>query len=69
MPRCPKCQDSMEEGFVLDNSEATRLVSSWCSGKPRRGFWLGVKVSGLRQIKIESWRCTRCGFLENFAPS
>ena len=64
---CPKCQGQMQEGFILDHSQAHRLVSRWIAGSPEPGFWFGPKVYGKEQHPIQSYRCTSCGFLELYA--
>lgn len=66
---CPKCQAVMMRGFVIDNSYGSRSVSSWLEGEPKRSIWVGVKFGGQKPIEIETWRCVRCGFLENFAKA
>jgi hypothetical protein len=32
--QCPKCGGGMEQGFVLDNTYAARVVSQWAAGAP-----------------------------------
>jgi len=57
----------MSEGFVLDvNQGGARTVSTWVEGAPDKGFW-GLKLRGKPQFEIQTWRCGRCGFLENYA--
>jgi hypothetical protein len=58
----------MSVGFILDNADSgARKVSSWVEGAPIKG-WLGVKLGGRKPIDIQTWRCSRCGFLESYAP-
>lgn len=64
---CPKCQASMTEGFVIDQKEGGRAVSSWLEGAPDKSIWVGVKLGGKTPIEIATWRCGSCGFLENYA--
>jgi ribosomal protein S27AE len=65
---CPKCQASMTEGFVLDaDGNGSSKVSRWIEGPPDKR-WYGLKVRGKRQINVQTFRCNRCGFLENHAP-
>jgi len=65
---CPKCQGAMTEGFVLDvNQGGSRTASAWVEGPPEKSLWLGVKVRGKVKYDIQTWRCTRCGFLESYA--
>ena len=66
---CPKCQGTMTEGFVVDNTEGGRRVSSWVEGAPVRSFWRGIKLGGKSPIDIATWRCGRCGYLESYAPA
>lgn len=67
--RCPKCQGSMASGFILDNTDSGYKSSSWIEGAPEKSRWLGLKLRGKRRIEVETWRCTRCGFLESYAPA
>ena len=64
---CPKCQGSMVEGVVVDNSYGTRGVSSWLEGTPVKSIWVGLKLGGKKPIDIATFRCTRCFYLESFA--
>ena len=67
-PTCPYCKVAMEEGFVLDRGHAnSRDIAKWVEGEPERGFWVGLKVKGRAMRPIESFRCTRCGLLQNYA--
>jgi len=64
---CPKCQNEMEQGFVLDNTYGARIVSHWSAGQPKKSFWTGTKLSEEKQIPIGTFRCKNCGYLESFA--
>jgi hypothetical protein len=64
---CPKCQSSMKRGFLLDHTYGSRAAGSWVEGEPERSIWYGVKLGGRKIMEIETWRCTKCGFLENYA--
>ena len=44
--RCPKCANRMEEGFIVDVSQAAHLQSQWVQGKPEKSFWAGLKMKG-----------------------
>lgn len=55
----------MAEGFIVAEKQGLRGISSWTAGAPIRG-WFGIKTSG-KPIEIATWRCGRCGFLENYA--
>ena len=65
--RCPKCGRGMEQGFVLDNSHGTRIVSQWVAGAPLKSFWLGTKVPNDKLLPIGAYRCSSCGYLELYA--
>ena len=67
MTSCPKCQSSMKRGFLLDHTYGSRAAASWVEGEPERSIWYGVKLSGKKVMEIETWRCSKCGFLENYA--
>jgi hypothetical protein len=64
---CPKCASEMQEGFILDQSYADRLVSRWVAGKPEKSFFAGVKISKKDKHYIQTFRCIKCGFLESYA--
>jgi len=68
-PNCPKCQSSMKQGFVVDHTYASRGVSTWIEGAPEKSIWVGLKTAGKKAFEVETWRCTRCGFLENYAKT
>ena len=63
---CPKCQGSMTEGFVIDEIHGSKSVSTWVEGAPVKS-WLGIRTRGRARHEIRTFRCTRCGFLENYA--
>jgi hypothetical protein len=57
----------MTEGFVVDNTHGGRGVSSWVEGEPQKSFWVGVSLAGKEPVEIRTFRCNRCGYLENYA--
>ena len=57
----------METGFVVDEGYGTRTVTKWVAGAPERSMWTGLKRRGRRRLPVETWRCTRCGWLEGYA--
>lgn len=65
---CPKCQGSMAEGFIVSEKHGIPATASWAEGAPRKGWWGDVKIPG-KPLPIATWRCNRCGFLENYAPA
>lgn len=64
---CPKCQASMAEGFMPDETDNGRKVSRWVEGQPEKR-WYGLRLRGKATFYIQTYRCPRCGFLENYAP-
>ncbi|MEW6208442.1 MAG: PF20097 family protein [Acidobacteriota bacterium] len=67
-PRCPKCDTRMEEGFILDKAHGTQLPSQWVGGEPEKSFWFGTKTAGKEIIRVRTYRCRKCGYLESYAP-
>lgn len=65
--QCPKCAGSMGEGFVVDVTHGGAAVSGWVEGAPEKSVWTGLKLSGKSRSEIATWRCNRCGFLEQYA--
>lgn len=65
---CPKCQHAMESGFVADNTHGGTLQSTWVDGAPVRSMWTGLKLKGHERLPVTTYRCTRCGYLESYAP-
>ncbi|HJS06879.1 MAG TPA: PF20097 family protein [Pirellulales bacterium] len=65
--QCPKCNGEMEQGFFMDMSYGTRLVSQWAAGPPRKSFWLGTKLPEEKLIAVGAFRCATCGYLESYA--
>ena len=57
----------MAEGYVIDRTYGSVAVGSWVEGTPERSVWTGLKLAGKAQIDVATWRCGRCGFLEQYA--
>lgn len=66
---CPRCQGSMTEGVIIDNTYGARGVSTWLEGAPVKSLWMGLKLQGKKPIEVRTFRCNRCGFLESYAPA
>lgn len=64
---CPKCRSRMEEGFVQDFYQHQVRTPVWIEGPPEKSFWSGLRTKGKRQHPVMTYRCTRCGFLEQYA--
>lgn len=67
MGPCPKCQSAMKRGFTLDHTYGYLAVTSWVEGEPEKSLWTGLKTGGRKVLPIETWRCQKCGYLENYA--
>ena len=59
----------MQEGFVPDEGYGGRHVAFWVAGKPEKGILDNVKVRRKEQYSIQSFRCTKCGYIEFYAPA
>jgi hypothetical protein len=57
----------MTEGFITDQGHGLIVVPNWVEGPPRTSAWVGVRLSGKARSQVSTWRCRRCGFLENYA--
>lgn len=65
-PKCARCKEPMEEGYVLDQGQwSVARVAQWVKGAPKRGGWKGLKLGSTREIM--SYRCPKCGLLEQYA--
>ena len=62
--KCPKCDGVMEEGELIDKGYGTSTPQHW---SVTAGSILGLGISG--GIKIRSFRCIECGYIENYAAS
>jgi hypothetical protein len=60
---------AMDKGFVLDATHGAMTLASWVEGASQKSARTGVKLSGRARSQISAWRCTRCGFLEHYAPA
>ena len=66
---CPKCGGLMEQGFLLEQRDGNmKDATEWVEGAPEKGWFGSVKVRRKRQLAVETHRCTRCGYLESYAP-
>lgn len=66
--KCIRCEGVMEEGFILDHGHYNaKMVNTWVEGEPVKSFWSGIKTSDKQRFAIKTFRCTECGYLENYA--
>jgi len=64
---CPRCSGSMEPGFIVDEGYGTRTASRWFRGEAQYGFFGSLKVRRKEGVDVDTYRCTRCGYLESYA--
>ena len=57
----------MEPGFIVDQGYGTKSVPKWVAGLPRTSIWTGLKLRGLDQVDVATYRCRRGGYLESSA--
>ena len=65
--KCPKCSAEMEAGFVLGRGRKLYRPAEWFEGQPEIKWTGGIKLRDKRRFRVQSWRCTKCGFLEQYA--
>ena len=65
---CVKCQGSMSDGVMVDVGYGSSTVASWQSGPPVVSRFWGLKVNKKALIPATAYRCSRCGFIELYAP-
>lgn len=65
---CPKCKGIMENGFVVDYTHGgVAKQSVWSKGPIKYDFW-NLWIGAVKEsLKISSYRCTSCGYLESYA--
>jgi hypothetical protein len=64
---CSKCGGAMQEGFILDLLRAGQMPASWIEGEPEKSIFDQARIKGRARYRIRSFRCTKCGLLENYA--
>ncbi len=65
--KCPKCAGDMSNGFIVDSTYGANKVSTWHEGEPERSFFLNTKTHKSKMLKVKTFRCVECGFLESYA--
>jgi hypothetical protein len=64
---CPKCGETMQEGYLIDYSHGNAKVGRWVEGPPVAGILWEVDPTGSTEWKVATFRCRGCGFLESYA--
>lgn len=67
--KCPKCNDDMIQGFILDQGHSALYVGTWYEGQPEKSFWIKTRKPSTAGIPVGAFRCQRCGFLEFYADA
>jgi len=57
----------MEEGFILDQGGDEFRAADWVKSGRVRSLWTGLKVKAKDRRAIVSFRCGKCGLLQDFA--
>jgi hypothetical protein len=57
----------MSRSLIVDQGYGTKSVPKWVAGLPRTSIWTGLKLRGLDQVDVATYRCRRCGYLESYA--
>ena len=65
-PHCPKCDGSVEVGYVLDKSLQV-TAARWVIGEPPTTFTGKRSSKEGHGPRIRAVRCQQCGFLEIYA--
>jgi len=58
----------MVEGALVDTGYGAYSVASWLEGVPQVSRWFGLKVNTKAVIATKAYRCSRCSFVELYAP-
>jgi len=69
--KCPACRESMDLGMVYDRGHASSVnIAQWVKGPPEYGgFFVGLKTKGKETHTVVTYRCPRCGLLQQYALS
>ena len=67
---CPRCAGPMEDGFVADKAHySVPETQSWVEGAPERSFWSGLQMKNREVLRVMTYRCEKCGYLESYAKA
>jgi hypothetical protein len=58
----------MEEGFIADHADHNATtIPQWVEGPPDKRWW-GLKTGDKAKLRVITFRCVGCGYLESYAP-
>jgi hypothetical protein len=63
---CIKCNSKMEIGFLRDHAGRGSVPGQWIAGTPEQG-WTGAKIRNKTRYAVDVFRCSECGYLEQYA--
>ena len=67
-PECTQCGGQMTRGYLLDHAHAAYHTAQWLEGAPvSSGFGDRIRPRLDRSIPVTTFRCNRCGYLQNYA--
>jgi hypothetical protein len=64
--KCSKCDGRMEIGFLRDHAGGGSVPAQWIAGMPEQG-WRGAKIRKKTRYVVHVFRCSECGYLEQYA--
>lgn len=64
---CPKCNNEMQEGLVVDFNYAGAQPSMWVEDQTQMSVGTGSNLNSRRKIKTITYRCSNCGYLDSYA--
>lgn len=68
--KCQLCGGAMEPGYTVEHTHGgVAIQERWAAGQPQHSFWTGkTAIKRPKQfINVDSYRCTKCGYLMEFA--
>ena len=58
----------MVTGALVDRGHGQSFVAAWQEGAPVVSRWFGLKVWRKQLVPTTAFRCSRCSYLELYAP-
>jgi hypothetical protein len=57
----------MTVGVIVDHGHGQSTPERWQEGEAIVSKWWGLRVDKKALLDVETWRCTKCGYLESYA--
>lgn len=57
----------MEQGLIVDHAHHGGVRQTWIAGESQRGILVAEKMPKGREIRVTTWKCAGCGYLESYA--